>query len=69
VIITEKIERGSTYPFSKVSEIVDVIVRAKHQKMHDLKRNPSILGRQVLYGFVHQEIHIFLQLHKAPLKF
>jgi hypothetical protein len=47
--------KGSAYPFLNMSEIVDVGVGATDQEMHDLKKNPSISGRHVLYGFVYQE--------------
>jgi hypothetical protein len=38
-----------------MSEIVDVGVAATDQEMPNLKKNPSISGRHVLYGFFYQE--------------
>jgi hypothetical protein len=43
------------YSFLNMSEIVDVGVAATDQEMPNLKKNPSISGRHVLYGFFYQE--------------
>jgi hypothetical protein len=50
-----KDRKGSTYPFLNMSEIVDIGVRTTDQEMPNLKKNPSISGRHVLYGFFYQE--------------